>query len=212
MRRQINRCIKCGNYIPHFHPERLEEEWYRNKLPKETKGDEFIWMVSSGDISCLEREWIYKIFDKIKELNHLQFFIQTKNPGFFKNWSFPENLMMGITLETDLDKLYKIYKISEAPLPSKRKKDFLQVNIPEKVVTIEPILKFNLKKLVSWVREIDPVRVYVGYDTKKCLLPEPFLKKTKRLMSELSEFTKVKPKLLREPHIKSLSITKYMEA
>ena len=68
-------CQLCYDYIPHFHPERLN-----NRLPS-TKGDEFIWCCSSGDISFAKPEWIEKIIAKILEYPNRTFFFQTKNPS-----------------------------------------------------------------------------------------------------------------------------------
>ncbi len=84
---------------------------------------------------------------------------------------------------------------SRAPEPSRRFKDFLEVDHPRKFVTIEPILDFDLEPFVEWIREIGPERVYIGYDSRrKRDLPEPSLEKTQELVRRLTEFTVVKLK------------------
>jgi hypothetical protein len=188
MRRQIHNCEKCGNYIPHFHEERLNK-----KLPK-TEGDQFIWVGSSGDISFIEDTQFQMILDKIREYPEKTFFLQTKNPEWYDGWVFPVNVLLGITLESDIH----YPDISEAPKPWKRASDFYFINHPRKVITIEPILKFNIKKLFTWIRDIRPERVYIGYDSKKNQLPEPTYQETMDLINNLRKITVVKEKLIRE--------------
>lgn len=182
-------CQDCYDYKPHFHEDRLMDS-----LPN-TKGDEFIWACSSGDISFAKHEWIIKILRRIKELPHKTFFFQTKKPSFFLYYPFSENILLGMTLETNRDKGYDL--ISKAPLPSQRD-SFIYVKHPRKVITIEPILDFDLDIFQEWIRQVNPERVYIGYDTKKTKLPEPSLHKTWELIEALEDFTVVKKKLLRE--------------
>ena len=189
MKRQKHNCIKCYNYEPHFHPERLYQS-----LPK-TRGDEFIWVGSSGDVSFAEDGWMEEILDRIRELPNKTFFFQTKNPECFFDYDFPDNVMLGVTLETN--RHYPT--ISKAPKPKKRYEDFKAISDRiRKIVTIEPVIFFDLWILLEWIKEINPIRVYIGYDTKNSNLPEPRLYKTFWLCSELAKFTKVKTKLMRE--------------
>ncbi len=188
MKRQKNRCMKCYNYEPHFHPERLNQS-----LPR-TQGDEFIWACSSGDIFFAQGQWIKKIIERIKEKPDRTFFFQSKNPFCFNWYEFPENVILGTTIETNRD--YGL--ITKAPSTSQRFLRFLGTSHKRKCVTIEPIMDFDLEILVKWIKVLEVERVYVGYDTKKSNLPEPELSKTLELCQELSFFTKVKTKLLRE--------------
>lgn len=189
MRRQIHNCEMCGNYIPHFHEERLSK-----KLPK-TEGDDFIWVGSSGDISFIKEENMNLILKKIKHYPGKTFFFQSKDPEWFQLWDFPENVVLGTTLESDI--YYPT--ISKAPKPWKRATEFFFVDHPRKVITIEPILKFTLTRFIGWIRDIRPERVYIGYDSKKNNLPEPTLCETKELIYELEKLKiKVKTKLMRE--------------
>ena len=181
-------CQKCYDYEPHFHEERLND-----RLPR-TSGDEFIWVGSSGDISFISVKNFVKILNKIKEYPERIFFFQTKNPEFFYKYNiFPENTMLGITLETN-----RYYPpISNALVPYDRFYWFKTLKFPRKIITIEPILDFDFDVFLDWIKEINPERVYVGYDTKKCFLPEPSLEKTKELIEELEKFTKIKLKYMK---------------
>ena len=189
-------CQKCYDYEPHFHPERLDDKILK-RLPR-TYGDEFIWCCSSSDISFMKEEWINKIIEKIKEMPERTFFFQSKDPECFKKYSFPSNVILGTTIETD----YDCSVISKAPAPYQRAISFRNINHPRKRVTIEPIMHIqDLNKFSDWIKAINPEIVYVGYDSKpnrEPKLPEPTLFRTRKLIEKLEEFTKVKPKLLRE--------------
>jgi len=189
MKRQKHNCLECYRYEPHFHPERLD--W---RLPL-TKGDEFIWACSAGDITFAKPEWIEAILEKIREMPTRTFLMQTKDPACYTQYDLPDNLLIDITLETNRDEGYK--DISKAPLPSIRYHDYLEIDHPHKLVTVEPILDFDSDIFLDWIRDIEPIRVYIGYDSKKNRLPEPELDKTKVLISSLDEFVKIKTKFLR---------------
>lgn len=206
-KRQKHRCMKCYRYEPHIHWERLKKGYRKRYFPKETKGDEFIWACSSGDITFAEPIWIKTILKVIeKEHKDLTFFMQTKNPECFKRYSLPKNLIIGITLETNKD----TSKVSAAPSPKKRVKDFIEIEHKQKTVTVEPILEFDMNYLREMIVSIDPERVYVGYNSKPKMcekyensqyLKEPSLQKTTYLIEDLENMgIKVKKKVLREAH------------
>jgi hypothetical protein len=179
---QYRGCQDCYDYIPHLHPERLTLEYAEDHF-KQTKGDEFIWAMSSGDITFMKKEWVQKGLEIISQFPDLTFFFQSKNPKCFQEYEFSGNCILGITLETNHSMGYEL--ISKAPCPPKRFEDFCNVSHPRKSVTIEPILDFDLETLEEMIIRINPERVYVGYDTKKTGLPEPSLHKTKKLISDL---------------------------
>ena len=200
MKRQKQRCLKCYEYTPHFHPERLL------KAPPKTQGKEFVFFPSSGDPSFLTAHQLTLCNIYMKQYPETTFLIQTKNPEKFHRIKLPDNAILGITLETDLrlyhtPSLFKTYKrISKAPIPYYRIGDFWDVKHKRKAVTIEPILQFKTphSSLVPWIYRVDPEFVYVGYDNHNCELPEPTLKETKELIKSLEKFTKVRKKSLRK--------------
>lgn len=191
MKRQKWNCDFCYHFEPHFHADRLADP-----LPI-THGDEFIWACSSSDIYFAQKPWMGAILECIRDLPERQFFVQTKAPIAFNHYQWPDNVMRGITLETNRDAGYEL--ISRAPKPTERfYTTYMQLQARVDVVTIEPVLDFDLDKFVKMIEMIAPKRVYIGYDTKKCQLPEPPLAKVDALIEELRHFTTVKPKLLRE--------------
>jgi hypothetical protein len=72
------------------------------------------------------------------------FYWQTKNPACLSQYVdfFPENTVLLTTIETNRDAGYR--EISKAPLPTQRYEDFLNVKWPRKIITIEPILDFDI--------------------------------------------------------------------
>lgn len=189
MKRRKKHCFNCYGFKPHFHEERLN-----NSLPK-TNGNDFIFCCDMGDVAFCERNWMYQILERIRQLPDRTFLIQSKNPSIFGNYRFPENVILGTTIETDRDRLYQ--GISIAPLPSQRYRAMMKLEHPRKIVTIEPILDFDVNVLEEWVSEIEPETCYVGYDSKRNFLPEPELSKARVLMKRLKKTTTVRTKTMR---------------
>lgn len=190
--KQYRGCQLCYEYEPHFHIERL----FQN-LPN-TEEDQFIWVGSSGDISFIKHTYMVSILNRIKNEPEKTFFFQTKNPKWFMNYEFPENVILGITLETNRDFEYEEY--SNAPKPTLRFSYFKEVNHPRKTITIEPIMDFDFFKLMDMCIAINPERIYIGYDSKQNYLPEPDFNKTLMLIDELKlnlPNCKIKEKIIR---------------
>lgn len=198
MKRQGKRCGNCYDYAPHAHLERLL------KAPPRTRGDEFIFFPSSGEVSFTSPTEFKAGLAYAEKWSDRTFLIQSKTPSFFLRYSFPDNIILGTTIETNATLFvtpsrYVIYEqISRAPPPYLRKENMVNLRHPRKLVTIEPILDFELTILVSWIREIEPQIVYVGYDNHGTKLPEPYLWKTQMLIDELKKFTEVRVKTLRK--------------
>jgi hypothetical protein len=198
-KRQMHRCNLCYNFLPHLHPERLTK-----RSPK-TVGDQFVFFPKGGDIVFASSNELAILRQYIEDNSQTTFLVQSKNPKVF--WElrpYPDNLILGITLETNRsvfngDLRFRSYSdISKAPLPDTRGKDFLSIPCDRKFITVEPILEFNLEVLAYWIKAIAPKAVYVGYDTKGCGLPEPKLAETLELIQRLrSDGFVVREKTLR---------------
>jgi len=116
-----------------------------------------------------------------------KFLCQTKDPLCFDFIEFPPNAILGVTIETNRRDL--IHRISFAPQPEARYRVFRALKHPHKIVIIEPILKFDLYILAQWVKEINPIRVYIGHDSKRCRLEEPSMQEVLRLKEELEGYS-----------------------
>ena len=170
-------CQECYVFEPHTHPERLTQS-----LPK-TKFMQFIFTCANGDVAFCPTQYLEQILDRISNESGKTFLIQSKNPKTFNRVVFPSNVILGTTIETNRDNIYK--GIATAPPPSQRYKDFLSVEHPLKMVTIEPVIDFDLDVMLKWMKDVNPCMIWLGYDSKKNHLPEPELDKVKELYWEL---------------------------
>lgn len=114
---------------------------------------------------------------------------QTKNPARMVEFAeiFPNNIILGTTIETDLP----THNISKAPEPVERYKHFKQALMvfvyPKNFVTIEPIIRFDLPRLVLWLMDLNPSFINIGADSKDCNLPEPSAEDIKALIKAIQE-------------------------
>lgn len=117
------------------------------------------------------------------------YFFQTKNPaGFIKYKNvMPKDSIFCITLESDIFYENIMYN---APTPVQRVNDFCDFSNKNKMVTIEPIMKFS-DKFIDMLRELKPVQVNIGANKSTVKLPEPSAEEIHELITQLSKFTKV---------------------
>jgi protein gp37 len=178
-------------YRDGFKPKLVEKELSKRFYKQ------YVFVSDMGDLfgEWVPEEWITKVIDAIKESPSSNFLFLTKNPEKYLKYVklYPENLVLGATIETNRN-----YAVSEAPTPAERYKAIVELPYKNKLVSIEPIMDFDLETLVQWIRDIRPRQVHVGYDNYNKHLPEPPLSKTKQLMDQLSKFTRVKTLTLRE--------------
>jgi len=203
MKRQLHNCRKCYDFVPHAHLERLQ------KAPPKTEQGEFIFFPSSGDPAFASKEQWKKAISFVEKYSDRTFLIQSKDPQCFASFKFPNNVILGTTIETDKIRFYhspsqyfSYGSISNAVLPSLRFEDMLALKHKRKFVTIEPVLLFTFENweihLVDWMKIINPEFVYIGYDNHNCKLPEPALSDTMALIKQLEAFTEVRVKTLRK--------------
>jgi len=162
-----------------------------------------IFVGSSNDMfaETVPAEWIQKTLLHCKDYPGNQYLFQSKNPERFKMYMgwFPEHVILGTTIETN--RWYGEYRVSYAPAPFQRvvaMQSFAERNIYP-MVTIEPIMDFDLEIMVKWMKCLRPRWINIGADSKGHNLPEPTAEKTMSLIEELRKFTqvKVKPNLKR---------------
>lgn len=193
-KRQKHICEKCYSFDPHEHPERL------GKIPN----SKIVFISGVGDISFADPAFVRRILGAIRRRNESgrkqTYYCQSKRPEFFQQFltELPENVILVTTLETNRDDIYQ--GITEAPTVSERFRQFLRLDYPRKVVTLEPIMDFDLDVLASWIFEIMPEYVWVGYNSKKTpVLTEPSKAKTLQLIRRLERGgIPVKRKTIRE--------------
>ena len=164
------------------------------------KGD-LVFVSDMGDMFApfIQDNWIKQVLEHIKQFPEAEFLFMTKNPQRYLELLpfIPQNAILGTTIETNIDSTITQDNTSKAPAPSKRAEAMKALNWHKKIVSIEPILDFDLDTLVNWITAIDPFIVYVGYDNYNNLLHEPLMEKTLTLMQELSKNALVIKKTIR---------------
>lgn len=145
-------------------------------------------------------EWQRRVMCQIERYPKTRFLLLTKNPNgykkYFEKWgSFPENCVLGITVETNRSTM----EWSFAPCPETRFDNFKQVSHEQKMVSVEPIMDFDALKFLNRILSVKPKFVAVGYDNYGNGLPEPSLEETMRFIERLEGAgIKVYRKTLRE--------------
>lgn len=163
---------------------------------KELKTDlgegNFIFVGSSCDMfaDSIPHDWIRDTLKHCRKYTKNTYLFQTKNPGHMKDFIkyFPKDCIFGTTAESNTASQF-----SKAPNIHQRLVCLSGIK-GRKMVTIEPIMDFNLEPFVSWIEGVEPEFVNIGADSKGHNLPEPSWDKVQELIRELKKFTEVKIK------------------
>ncbi len=153
----------------------------------------FIFVGSSCDMFADEvpDEWIEKTLEHCNKYPENTYLFQTKNPAMFHKYKndFPFGSILGITLETNRNELMD----NKAPEVFERIEwmNDLELYGKRKMITIEPIIDFDVGQVVAWIKSVRPEFVNIGADSKGHNLPEPSQLKIENLVKELEIFTKV---------------------
>jgi len=150
-----------------------------------------IFVGSSCDIFAakIPEVWIKLMFRHIRDYQENTYLFQTRNPERLQGYFIPPFVICGTTIESNID-----YGISKAPSPVKRFEDLYNLDADHKMISIEPILHFDINILVDWIEDIKPDFVSIGADSKNNDLPEPSSNDVKQLIKALMQITKVKQK------------------
>lgn len=153
--------------------------------------DKTIFVCSNNDLfgEWVQRSHLKAIFTHCREYDNTYLF-QTKNPARFSefiDW-FPDKSLLCTTLEsnrtyTNQSNAPPIYERYEA-----------MCKLPKglaRTVTIEPIMDFDVEVFIGMIKDLKPLFVSIGVDSKRCNLREPDKNKIIDLIGGLSKFTQV---------------------
>lgn len=169
----------------------------RKELDKVHRKGGLVFVSSMGDLfgEWVPAEWIKQVLLCCAVAENTEFLLVTKNPKRMLEFKIPNNCVVGCTVESNRD-----YGVSDADAPMQRLAALKAVDAKRKMVSVEPILDFDMTVFANAIKAVDPEFVYVGYgnyyDFGK--LEEPSLAKTKQL-GELLGLARVRWKVLREP-------------
>jgi DNA repair photolyase len=148
-----------------------------------------------GSASDMWGEWvdslnIEQVLERCRRFDN-EYVFQSKNPARFLEFvgHFPKKSILGTTIETDR----YIEQVSESPDIPCRVEAMKRLG-GNKFVSIEPILKFDLERLVRMIFQIQPSFVTIGADSKNHYLLEPDGDQIRELLKRLGKFTEVRAK------------------
>jgi len=152
----------------------------------------FIFVGSSTDMWVGETlgDWVLNTLRHCCKYPLNRYLFQSKNPARFLPFIdfMPADFILGTTIETNRD-----YEVSQAPTPEARALAMYDLPMP-KMISIEPIMNFDMEVMMRWISDIKPEFVSVGADSKGHKLPEPDPLKIAMLVKTLKEITTVKVK------------------
>lgn len=165
---------------------RLREGFLQDNL-----ADKTIFVGSSTDMwaDAVPDEWITAVLERCLEFPKTAFLFQSKNPLRFFDYNFPPETILGTTLESNREYPHS----SLAPIPYDRAMTMVPLG-ERRMISIEPIMDFDLVPFLSLLTAIQPEFVSIGADSKGHKLPEPSGEKIAALVVALEEFTEVKLK------------------
>lgn len=171
---------------------KLFEDEFKKSLKSKSGKPIFIGSCFDMWADEIPKEWIYRVIDYCKKFDDNKYVFQTKNPKRYSPISILSNPIIGTTVESNRN----YYAISNTPNIENRITPmcFLSMSYHETFVTIEPILEFDIEKLVELIEPIEPTFVNIGADSKCHNLPEPSWDKVQALIAELKKFTEVRCK------------------
>jgi len=148
-----------------------------------------VFVGSSIDMwaDAIPAEWIRQVLEHCAKYPETTFYFESKNPRRYAEFKAElariKNVLLGTTIETNRE-----YEGTGAPSPEERAIPGLDV------VSIEPIMEFDLEEMVRLIRRVKPQFVSIGADSKSSGLEEPEPWKIKQLIGYLSRFTEVRYK------------------
>ena len=148
-------------------PLRLVEKEFKTNLGK----GKFIFVGSSTDMFAdhVPNNWILKTLSKCLDHPENMYLFQTKNSDYYYYYKFKSKDVLCITLETNRS----VFDYSKAIDPVNRALSFAAYNHQKKMVTIEPIIDFDMDEFIELIKYIKPFQVNIGADSKGHNLPEP---------------------------------------
>lgn len=187
-------CIYC--YAPDTRAARFytgEPQLIKKELTENMGSGKTIFVGSMTDMfgTWIPGEWIERVLEHCRKYPHNTYLFQSKNPIRFLEFLnlFPMHTIFGTTIETNRpsDNCAKIMGGAfKAPQPSMRARAMHNLDKKyDKMISIEPIMDFDLDIMVKWMHAINPKFVSIGADSKGHKLPEPPGVKVRKLISAL---------------------------
>jgi len=159
----------------------------------------FIFVGSSTDIFAndIPGDWILSVLESCRRDNDNKYLFQTKNPERFlsivENTDLmPKNFVFCTTLESDV---FYPEIMNKSPMPYCRAAFTEQISKYCKTfVTIEPILRFNLRPFVEMLKRCNAEQINIGADSCGHKMPEPSKDELLALIEQIKTFSTIEKK------------------
>lgn len=150
----------------------LDESELRTNLSK----GKFIFVGSSCDMFArdIPDEWIEKTLAHCREYDNVRYLFQSKDTRNMLRFEslFPSHVVLGTTIESN--RWYSDI-MNNAPTPGIRASGLhvLSNRGFQTMITLEPIMDFDLDELMDLILKCNPSWVNIGADSQNCSLPAP---------------------------------------
>lgn len=176
-------CVYCYMKIFKLNPVRIDMSEFKTDLGEYNH----IFVGSSCDMfnPSIPTHWIQKTLQHCMKFEKNRYLFQSKNPARFHQFmTYPKEVIFCTTIETN--RVLKDRFISAAP-PVEKRVAAIRTLPPRytKMLTIEPIMDFDLDKMVELIRHSKATHINIGADSKGHGLPEPRPEKIIALMNYL---------------------------
>jgi len=183
---EYHQCTYCYNRRWDWFkkPVQLKEKVLQDDLGK----GNYIFIGSGTDMFAnnIPDDWIIQVLKKCWEYPENKYLFQSKNPSRFLSFlgKFPKDVILGTTIETNDENL--ILKYSKAPGIYDRIETMKSLPC-KKMLTIEPIMDFDVLGFVQIIDTIKPDFLNIGADSGGNNLPEPSAEKLNEFISEIKK-------------------------
>lgn len=197
-RRCDHNCIYCYRKAIQGYEKWSEVAEQDFKLNLSNKGT--IFVANTGDLfgAWVDPDIIRRVLQLCRKYPGNTYLFQSKNPIRFLEFlnEFPCHTIFGTTIESNY---WDRFTISQALSTLDRMKAMCELGIQyDKMISIEPIMDFDVDVMIDWIHAIKPKFVSIGADSKGHHLPEPSAEKVQRLIAGLGDIeAKLKSNLRR---------------
>ncbi len=185
-------CKYCYMKVYKQKPLRLVEKELEDDLGE----GNFIFVGSSTDMFAedVDLSWIMSVLSVCRSFPKNKYLFQSKNPA--RIYELRSAIPPGSIIATTIESNREFPEITKQAPPVEDRCYFIGhlKNSFLIMVTIEPILDFDINPLLLGIRICKPTWVNIGADSKGHKLPEPSPEKVKALIEELKKVTEVKIK------------------
>jgi DNA repair photolyase len=178
-----------------FHREQAIPHLVKAELKCDLGNDNYIFVCSGCDLFApdIPSEYIFEVLSRTRRSPRNSYLFQTKNPYRIISSSFGLSTIFHKICTTIETNRWVPEVMRNAPLPILRALSMARLADEgfETMVTAEPIIDFDLDKMLRLIRITKATQVNIGADSGHNHLPEPPKEKIIELIKELEKFTKV---------------------